>query len=264
MQVYNNNATASVWKSYTANASNLRGSIARLSSGLKSAREDNPTEVSLAQSLRSKYREAASSATEVESRINSLQTTDAWLQKSQTVLSEMSEVASGVATRAEVGSPEGAGRFELMQEELSRIGQKENRRIFVPATSDQGSTVEGTASAPETPPWFNALCDSSANPSTPESAAAIVDAVNSGFADIDDRRGVVGEEAKRLESTLAELRSHVANIRATENRIGDPELAMETIESAAGSIMTQVGTAMLAQANALPGSVMTLIKPAAG
>ncbi|HBA83822.1 MAG TPA: hypothetical protein DCZ95_06995 [Verrucomicrobia bacterium] len=63
----------------------------------------------------------------------------------------------------------------------------------------------------------------------------------------------------RMEQTLSGLRNYEENIRATESRIRDVDVAYETTQFSKFQILTQVGTAMLAQANALPGSVMTLV-----
>lgn len=267
MKVYNNNMTVSVWKNYTTDATNLRGSIARLSSGLKCAREDSLAEISQAQALRSKYREATAAAMETESRINTLQAADAWLQKSQTILREMADMAAASGgSEGDIANAEVQGRFELMQEELDRIGQRDDGNIFTSdgLARDEASAGVEPAAASGVPHWFGVLCDHGIDPSTPEGAAVVSGAADSGITALALKRKVVGGEMQRLESILVELRSHVANIRATETRIGNAELAMETADSAKGSITTQVGTAMLAQANALPGSVMTLIEPSAG
>ncbi|MEI6808267.1 MAG: flagellin [bacterium] len=267
VQVYNNNMTSSVWKSYTANASNLRGSIAKLSQVVVHApAEEKSSEVTAAQSLRSKYREASAAAIDAESRINSLQTTDAWLQKAETILKDMSGVALSQAGLSgdESKAAENQGSFELMQEELARIAQKDNRTLFKSHSPADGavSAEAGDASTAGIPDWLNVLCDPGVNPATEKGAWMVGDAVAAGSVALSDKRRAVGQDAKSIESVLAELRSHVANIRATENRIRDSETAAETMELMTGSIVTQVGTAMLAQANALPGSVMTLVEPA--
>jgi flagellin len=62
-----------------------------------------------------------------------------------------------------------------------------------------------------------------------------------------------------MEQTLSGLRNYEENIRATESRIRDVDVAWETTQFSKYSILTQVGTAMLAQANALSGSVVQLL-----
>jgi flagellin len=62
-----------------------------------------------------------------------------------------------------------------------------------------------------------------------------------------------------MQQTLSGLQSYDENIRATESSIRDCDVAYEATQYAKYSILTQIGTAMLAQANQLPASVMQLL-----
>lgn len=73
------------------------------------------------------------------------------------------------------------------------------------------------------------------------------------------QRAVVGAEASRLNHTLDGLRTYEENIRGAESQIRDVDMALESTDFTKFQILTQVGTAMLAQANALPQSVLQLI-----
>jgi len=260
VQVYNNDMISSIWKNYTANATNLHESISLLSKGLKNAQEQNPSEISLSQALRLKHRNISAAASETESQINSLQTTQAWLQKAQTILEEMSvavtpadedDVTENGDEKAQIME-----RLELMREELARIQQKNDGQIFA------GKTAPDTAA--QSASWFSVVCDPDNTPFAGDGSDRLLAATRDGIADLAGKRKVIGDHIQNLESILAELHSQVANIRATENQIRNPDLAMETTQTAKGSIMTQVGTAMLAQANALPRSVLNLTAPAEG
>ncbi len=256
MQVYNNDDTSSVWKSYTANDANLRGSITRLSNDLRSTTKGNPSDLSTSQAMSSKYRDAVANAAETENNINSLQTIDAWMQKTQAILSDMSEVAgsSSDSSGSTDGSAQIQGQFGMMQQELMRVGQ--NR---------QGQVLKGTGFASAaTPSWYSTLCSTNLDPSSPDGSKTVSDAARDGVADLDAKRKIVSDEMKSSESALAEIRSQIANMRATGSGIQNIELAQETAQSAGGSIVTEVGTALLAQANALPGSVMNLVAPTSG
>lgn len=262
MQVYNNNLTSSIWKSYTTNAANLRGSVALLANGLKSTQEQDPTEISQGQALRLKYRNISAAASETESLINRLQTTDAWLQKTQTILGEMSVLVTNPddSATAEDKKSQIQTTLTMMRDELERIKSMNDGRMFAGDTS-AAATLEN---ASETPPWFKVMSDPDIDPSTGNGSEQILSAASDGIADLTKQRKAIGDNIQQLELTLAELRGQVANIRATENRIQDPESARTTTQAAKGAILTQVGTAMLAQANTLPGSVMNLTTPAAG
>ena len=73
------------------------------------------------------------------------------------------------------------------------------------------------------------------------------------------QRAVIGAEMSRLGHTLEAVRSYEENIRSAESQIRDVDMAMESTNFAKYQILTQVGTAMLAQANALPQNVLQLL-----
>lgn len=73
------------------------------------------------------------------------------------------------------------------------------------------------------------------------------------------QRAVLGAEASRLTHSLDGIRSYQENIMGAESQIRDVDMALESTNFMKHQILTQVGTAMLAQANALPQSVMQLI-----
>ena len=59
--------------------------------------------------------------------------------------------------------------------------------------------------------------------------------------------------------SLSGLRTYEENIRSAESQIRDVDMALESTNFTKYQILTQVGTAMLAQANALPQNVVQLI-----
>ncbi len=72
-------------------------------------------------------------------------------------------------------------------------------------------------------------------------------------------RATLGAEASRLGHSLEGIRSYQENIMGAESQIRDTDMALESTNFMKQQILTQVGTAMLAQANALPQSVLQLI-----
>lgn len=92
-----------------------------------------------------------------------------------------------------------------------------------------------------------------------DDAGAAVTSVNAGIDFISKKRSAVGSEMKRMEQTLDGLRSYEENISSTESRIRDVDVAKETSEMSKYSILQQVGTAMLAQANQMPQGVLQLV-----
>jgi len=76
---------------------------------------------------------------------------------------------------------------------------------------------------------------------------------------VSNKRAVLGAEASRLNHSLEGVRTYQENMMGAESQIRDVDMALESTKFMKYQILTQVGTAMLAQANALPQSVMQLI-----
>ncbi len=107
--------------------------------------------------------------------------------------------------------------------------------------------------------WGSLICGQNLSISVQSVAQAAVDKMNLGIDYISQKRAVLGAEMSRMQQTLSGLQSYDENIRATESSIRDCDVAYEATQYAKYSILTQIGTAMLAQANQLPASVMQLL-----
>jgi flagellin len=73
-------------------------------------------------------------------------------------------------------------------------------------------------------------------------------------------RGQLGASQNRFESTIANLQVTTENLAASESRIRDTDMALEMVTFTRHQILLQAGTAMLAQANAAPQSVLRLLQ----
>ena len=107
--------------------------------------------------------------------------------------------------------------------------------------------------------WASLICCQHLSISDQTHAQSAVDKLNVGIDHISSIRAVVGAEMNRLEHTLGGLRSYEENIRATESRIRDVDIARETTEFTKYQILAKLGTAILAQANALPNGILNLL-----
>ena len=75
-----------------------------------------------------------------------------------------------------------------------------------------------------------------------------------------DQRGDFGAVQNRLEHTVANLGVTIENLSASESRIRDTDMAAEMVNFTKAQILSQAGTAMLAQANQAPQSVLSLLR----
>jgi flagellin len=70
----------------------------------------------------------------------------------------------------------------------------------------------------------------------------------------------LGAVQNRFTSTISNLNTASTNLSAAQSRIEDTDYAAETANLAHYQILQQAGTAMLAQANSLPNSILTLLR----
>ncbi len=64
----------------------------------------------------------------------------------------------------------------------------------------------------------------------------------------------------RFDHTINSLNVAVENLTASESRIRDTDMASEMVNYTKNQILSQAGTAMLAQAKSLPQSVLSLLQ----
>ena len=88
-------------------------------------------------------------------------------------------------------------------------------------------------------------------------AIAIIDAA---LANINSIRGGLGALQNRFTSTISNLQTATTNLTASRSRIQDADFASETTNLSRSQVLQQAGTAMLAQANALPNQVLALLR----
>ena len=84
--------------------------------------------------------------------------------------------------------------------------------------------------------------------------------IDSAITAITELRSTFGAIQNRFESVIANLSATSENITASRSRIQDADFAMETANLTRAQILQQAGVAMLAQANALPNNVLTLLR----
>lgn len=95
---------------------------------------------------------------------------------------------------------------------------------------------------------------------TAAGAQSAIGALDQAMAQIDAARTSLGAVQSRFVSTIASLQVNSENISASRSRIQDTDYAAETAALTRGQILQQAGIAMLAQANALPQTVLSLLR----
>jgi len=95
---------------------------------------------------------------------------------------------------------------------------------------------------------------------TQAEASSLMSSVDSALDFFSTQRATFGAVQNRLETTVANVQTTTENLSASRSRIQDADYAAETAQLTRANILQQAGTAMLAQANALPNNVMALLR----
>jgi flagellin len=90
--------------------------------------------------------------------------------------------------------------------------------------------------------------------------SADITTVNDAISSVADTRAMFGATQNRLEHTVNNLGVYQENLQAAESRVRDVDMASEMVNFTKLQILSQSGTAMLAQANQLPQNVLKLLQ----
>jgi len=88
----------------------------------------------------------------------------------------------------------------------------------------------------------------------------VISRVDSALTEVSDLRSTFGAIQNRFESTIANLATTAESLSASRSRIQDADFAAETAALTRAQILQQAGTSILAQANALPQNVLSLLQ----
>ncbi len=116
-----------------------------------------------------------------------------------------------------------------------------------------GNIVTASTRTPVT--WSSIVDTAQLSSASSESIGKLALAINF----ISNTRASLGAQQNRLEQTKSALLSYEDNLRSSESKIRDIDLAHETTTFSKYQILGQVGNAMLAQANQLPQQVLQLL-----
>lgn len=117
-----------------------------------------------------------------------------------------------------------------------------------------GTTVDAAVNT------YAALNASSTDADFKAAANTLRDSLDVALQDISAQRSELGSVQNRLEHTVKNLGVASENLAASEARIRDADMAAETVAFTKAQILQQAGTAILAQANQAPQSVLGLLR----
>jgi flagellin len=137
---------------------------------------------------------------------------------------------------------------------INLLSQPVNQVFQIGANSTAGVDSFTVSTPAAIAPTSVSLGDSSA------SAQAEISKLDADIANVASARALFGSVQSRFESVINNLQIASENQTAARSRIMDTDYAAETASLTRAQILQQAGTAMLAQANQSPNSVLTLLR----
>jgi flagellin len=92
------------------------------------------------------------------------------------------------------------------------------------------------------------------------SASAAITAIDAAITSVSTTRGTLGAFQNRFQSVINALQVTTENLTSSQSQIKDTDMAAEMVNFNKEQILLQAGTAMLAQANAVPNTVLKLLQ----
>jgi len=266
--VINTNTAASRGARFLADStSNLQKSLARLSSGSKIVEpQDDAAGLAVASRFDAQINRTEAVRANIGNAISFKQTQDGYLSKVATALDRMSELA----TLAQDGTKTDPDRdlynaeFATLSSYITSISTQEFNGVALfdggdleILQDDGGNAAAFTSSEVE---LGDVETDAAAEDvATAASADTALTKIKELITTVAGRRAQIGSDLSRLTKTSDHLSVLSDNLSASVSRIKDVDVAEESARYSKYNILVQSGTAMLAQANALPQSALRLL-----
>ena len=288
MAVVNTNISASIAQAALArNERELTAAMEQLSTGKKiNSASDNAAGLAITTRMTSQIRGLDQAVRNAYDAVSMIQTAEGALDEITAMLQRMRELAiqSGTGTTDAVDRTYLNQEYVALRAEIDRIADNTewNGRVILngnagasaggqlSAVTFQVGAGEGQTIAINFGNMNNTEGAMSTLVSTRLSAASIASAVSvasnaitsldTAMTAVSNQRASFGAVNNRLIHAVDNLTNISTNAAQTRSRIMDTDYAAATSELARTQIIQQAGTAMLAQANQLPGSVLQLLQ----
>ena len=271
--VNNNIASINAQRNLGVSSSQLEGSVARLSSGLRITRAaDDAAGLGISETLRAQIRSINQAVRNSNDGISLLQIADGGAEGIGNLLGRLRELAAQSASGI-LGANERSfldQEFVALRSEIDRISAvtefngvkllsgtgNDSLSIQIGFRSSANDTLSLSLKDLDT----GALSLSTVNVSTSENALSALSNIDSAISAVASARANVGSLQNRLDAAVQNLQVASENITAAESRIRDADIAFETAKFVRNQILVQAGTSILAQANTLPQQALALLQ----
>ena len=272
------------------NTMDTQGNIEKLSSGMRINRAgDDASGLAVSEKMRAQIGGLQQAERNAADGISLIQTAEGYLQGSQDILQRMRELAvqssNGIYTAEdrmqiqveisslvdEVNRIASHAQFNGMNLLTGRFANEtgtntvtasmyfhiganmdQRERVFIGTMTAQGLGIQSSDGLPHTATFISM--------STPDKANIAIGVLDEALKAVNKQRADLGAYQNRLDYARQSLSVGAENIQAAESRIRDTDMADEIVNFTTNQILVQSSTAMIAQANQQPQSVLQLLQ----
>jgi flagellin len=278
ISVLTNVASLNAQRNLTSTQNALASSVGRLSSGMRiNTASDDAAGLGISENLKANIRSLAQAQRNANDGISMSQVAEGSMNDMQGIVSRMREL-SVQSSNSTLGDTERG----YLQTEFTQLSSEINRISAVTDFNGQ-KLLDGSASAGLTfqigiqntandrlamsitklttsTLGASALHIASASLSTAAKAQAAIGAFDKAIQQLSQSRAKVGATQNRMTVTVSNLAVTQENLTAANSRIRDVDVASESANLTKSQILSQAGLAVLAQANQLPQSALSLLR----
>jgi flagellin len=277
LSINTNVASLNAQRNLSVSQNSLNKSLQRLSSGLRiNTAADDAAGLAISENMRGITRTLNQAVRNANDGVSMIQTAEVALNETSNILVRMRELSEQSATGT-LGSTERG----YIQDEFNKL-TSEIDRIATSTEFNGTKMLDGTLSATAGMTFQIGARNVAANDqismsvksakasdlgltsgitvSTQAGAQSALDTIDSAIQSVSQLRGGLGATQNRLQSTINNLQVAIENTSAAESRIRDVDVAAETANLTRANILTQAGTAILAQANQAPQAALSLLR----
>ena len=259
----------------------LQNDVEKLSSGQRINKAgDDASGLAVSEKMRSQIRGLNQANKNIQNGVSFIQSTEGYLQETQDILQRVRELA--VQSSNGIYSDEDRMQIQVEVSALvSEVDRIASQAQFNGMNMLTGSFARDSASGRVMQFQIGANMDQNARVyigtmtaqalglksdeeqisiATPETANTAIGTVDNALLTVSKQRADLGAYQNRFEMASNGVAIAAENLQAAESRIRDTDMASEMVEYTKNQILTQSGTAMLAQANSQSQNVLALLR----
>ena len=274
VRINQNIAAYNSYRNLSATNTQLGKSLEKLSSGFRINRAaDDAAGLAKSESLRAEISGSRQAIRNAQDGVSFVQTAEGALNEVHSILQRMRELAVDASNTATTDGVAQQAEVTQLLAELDAIGTNSTfagETVFsdyssatltfhVGSGADQNLEITSDLALASNN-VFNVSLSTVSLLKTGGDANGAITTIDSAIDAVSSTRSTLGATQNRLEHTVANLSVAVENLSASESRVRDTDMAAEMVSFTRHQIMVQAGTAMLAQANQVPSTVLSLLQ----